>query len=86
MRILVLLCDVLRVVVWVWWCIPCVHKKNFFGDSMCEVLGVVLVEGTWEVLVLVKFWVRTWEVLVLVKFLVRVGVVKLVEGTWVRSS
>ncbi len=40
---------------------------------MCEVLGVALVEGTWEVLVLVKFWVR-------------VGVVKLVEGTWVRSS
>ena len=30
MRILVLLCDVLRVVVWVWWCIPCVHKKIFF--------------------------------------------------------
>jgi hypothetical protein len=48
MRILALLCDVLRVVVWVWLCILCVHKKIFFvkcvwGDSTCEVLGVALV-------------------------------------------
>jgi hypothetical protein len=49
------------------------------GTSACEVLGVVLVEGTWKVLVLEG----TWKVLVLIKFWCCVRVVRLVEGMWV---